>query len=40
MKKKTSGGRPAHRSHEVFAFERYFAMQLSAVSGVQTSRPV
>jgi hypothetical protein len=40
MKKKTSGGRSAHRSREVFAFESYFAMQLSTVSGVHTSRPV
>lgn len=38
--KKTSGGRSAHRSYEVFALANYFAMQVSAVSGVQTSRPV
>jgi len=40
MKGKTSGGRSAHRSCEVFALVNYFAMQVSAVSGVHTSRPV
>jgi hypothetical protein len=40
IEKKPSGGRSAHRSHEVFAFVNYFAMQVSAVSGVHTSRPV